>query len=133
MTMKKKVFVFAGVLCMTAMFMVGCGSQTPAANQEASEPNAQTQSSSAQSETAPESAAPQTVQSTSENAEAAAKAAALKDAGIDEKDVLAISIHKEYDDGRMLYEGEIIYGNTDYDFEIDAQTGDILEWSEGKL
>ena len=49
------------------------------------------------------------------------------------KDVLAISIHKEYDDGRMLYEGEIIYGNTDYDFEIDAQTGDILEWSEGKL
>ena len=115
------------------MFMVGCGSQTPAANQEASEPNAQTQSSSAQSETVPESAAPQTVQSTSENAEVAAKAAALKDAGIDEKDVLAISIHKEYDDGRMLYEGGIIYGNTDYDFEIDAQTGDILEWSEGKL
>lgn len=141
--MKKKVFVFAGVLCMTAMFMVGCGSQTPAANQEASEPNAQTQSSSVQSETVPESTAPQTefaeevapqtVQSTSENAEAAAKAAALKDAGVDEKDVLAISIHKEYDDGRMLYEGEIIYGNTDYDFEIDAQTGDILEWSEGKL
>ena len=71
--MKKKVFVFAGVLCMTAVFMVGCGSQTPAANQEASEPNAQTQSSSAQSETVPESAAPQTVQSTSENAEVAAK------------------------------------------------------------
>lgn len=39
----------------------------------------------------------------------------------------------EYDDGRMLYEGEIIYGNTDYDFEIDAQTGDTLEWSEEKL
>ena len=141
--MKKKVFVFAGVLCMTAMFMVGCGSQTPTANQEASGPNAQIQSSSVQSETVPESTAPQTefaeevapqtVQSTSENAEAAAKAAALKDAGVDEKDVLVISIHKEYDDGRMLYEGEIIYGNTDYDFEIDAQTGDILEWSEEKL
>ena len=53
--------------------------------------------------------------------------------GLIKKDVLAISIHKEYDDGRMLYEGGIIYGNTDYDFEIDAQTGDILEWSEGKL
>lgn len=217
--MKKKVFVFAGVLCMTAMFMAGCGSQTPTANQESSGTNAQTQSSSVQSETVPEStapqtesaeeAAPQTMQSTSENAEAAAKAAALKDAGVDEKDVLAISIHKdyddgheaydvsiytedkdfdytidaasgavlekesemvpkltsesgdarikaedvkkivfdkvpgaedknlrlslEYDDGRLLYEGEIIYGNTDYDFEIDAQTGDILEWSEEKL
>lgn len=41
---------------------------------------------------------------TSENAEAAVKAAALKDAGVDEKDVLAISIHKDYDDGHEAYD-----------------------------
>ena len=34
------------------------------------------------------------------------------------------------DDGRYKYEGEIIYNNTEYDFEIDANSGTILEWSE---
>ena len=28
------------------------------------------------------------------------------------------------------YEGEIIYQMVEYDFEIDANTGTILEWSE---
>ena len=28
------------------------------------------------------------------------------------------------------YEGDIIYERVEYDFEIDADSGDILEWSE---
>ena len=32
------------------------------------------------------------------------------------------------DDGRMIYEGEIIYGGMEYEFEIDASTGTIIEW-----
>lgn len=34
----------------------------------------------------------------------------------------------DYDDGRMEYEGEIIYDGMEYEFEIDASTGSILKW-----
>lgn len=40
-----------------------------------------------------------------------------------------IRIELDYDDGRYKYEGEIIYNMQEYDFEIDANTGTILEWS----
>lgn len=39
-------------------------------------------------------------------------------------------IKLDLDDGRYKYEGEIIYNNIEYDFEIDANSGTILEWSE---
>ena len=30
----------------------------------------------------------------------------------------------------MEYEGEIYYNQTEYEFELNAQTGEVLEWSE---
>lgn len=41
-----------------------------------------------------------------------------------------IRIELDHDDGRYKYEGNIIYERVEYDFEIDADSGDILEWSE---
>ena len=41
-----------------------------------------------------------------------------------------VRIELDRDDGRYKYEGEIIYNNTEYDFEIDANTGNILKWEE---
>ena len=41
-----------------------------------------------------------------------------------------IRIELDHDDGRYKYEGDIIYERVEYDFEIDANSGDILEWSE---
>lgn len=41
-----------------------------------------------------------------------------------------IRIELDHDDGRYKYEGNIIYERVEYDFEIDADRGDILEWSE---
>ena len=37
---------------------------------------------------------------------------------------------KDYDDGRQKYEGDIIYNQKEYEFEIDADTGDFLKWEE---
>lgn len=34
----------------------------------------------------------------------------------------------DFDDGRKEYEGEIIYNNQKYDFEINAATGEITKW-----
>ena len=41
-----------------------------------------------------------------------------------------IRINLDYDDGRQKYEGDIIYEQMEYDFEIDADTGEVIEWSE---
>ena len=35
---------------------------------------------------------------------------------------------KEFDDGREEYDGKIIYNKTEYEFEIDAKTGEIITW-----
>lgn len=35
---------------------------------------------------------------------------------------------KEFDDGREEYEGTIVYNKIEYEFEIDAKTGDIIKW-----
>lgn len=39
-------------------------------------------------------------------------------------------IHKDYDDGRLRYEVEIFYDQKEYEFDIDAQNGSILEWDK---
>ena len=71
-------------------------------------------------------------QSTNTNAnvkisEATAKQTALaRVSGATEKDIYEWKL--DYDDGRPEYEGKIIYGGTEYEFTIDANTGAIIEW-----
>lgn len=38
------------------------------------------------------------------------------------------SFERDYDDGFLNYEGEIRYGGMEYEFEIDAATGEIIGW-----
>lgn len=59
--------------------------------------------------------------------EKAAETALAKVPGAAEDD---IRIELDYDDGRYKYEGDIIYERVEYDFEIDANSGKVLEWSE---
>ena len=61
--------------------------------------------------------------------EEAVKTALGKVSGATEKDV---RIELDYDDGRYRYEGDIIYNGIEYDFEIDADSGRILEWEEDR-
>ena len=43
-----------------------------------------------------------------------------------------VRIELDCDDGRYKYEGDIIYNGIEYDFEIDADSGRILEWEEDR-
>ena len=59
--------------------------------------------------------------------EAEAKAIALdKVPGAAESDIWEFSTDR--DDGRLEYEGEIIYDGTKYEFEIDGYSGTIRSW-----
>lgn len=49
--------------------------------------------------------------------------------GATEKDA---RVKYEIDDGREIYEGSIFFADIEYEFELNAQNGDILEWSEEK-
>lgn len=60
--------------------------------------------------------------------EADARAAALERvSGATDSD---IRMELDYDDGQYIYEGDIIYDGKEYEFEIDANTGNFLKWSE---
>lgn len=60
--------------------------------------------------------------------EADARAAALERVpGSTDTD---IKIELDFDDGQYIYEGDIIYDGKEYEFEIDANTGNFLKWSE---
>ena len=43
-----------------------------------------------------------------------------------------ISIELDHDDGWYVYEGEIFYNGMEYEFEIDASSGNILKWEEDR-
>lgn len=60
--------------------------------------------------------------------ENAAKAAALEHAGLTESEVTYVKVKMDYDDGRTVYDIEFYLGNAEYDYEIDAYTGDILSY-----
>ena len=39
-------------------------------------------------------------------------------------------IQLDRDDGKTYYEGDVYYDNKEYEFEIDAATGQVTDWSE---
>ena len=57
-----------------------------------------------------------------------AKEIALKDAGLSASKVDFIKAKLDKDDGKRVYEVEFYQGNMEYDYTIDAYTGEILEW-----
>lgn len=59
--------------------------------------------------------------------EEAAKIVLDKVEGATEMD---IRIKYERDDGEEIYEGSLVYEDTEYEFELNAVDGQILEWSE---
>ena len=53
--------------------------------------------------------------------------AALANAGVSEGQISHQKVELDRDDGRMIYEIEFRVDRTEYDYEIDALTGDVLK------
>ena len=56
-----------------------------------------------------------------------AKEIALADAGYEETQVTMSRIRYEWDDGIQIYDVEFYSGGLEYEYEIDAKSGDIIE------
>lgn len=60
---------------------------------------------------------------------AQAKQAALDYAEVEEAEAIFTKAHKDYDDGRMVYEIEFYVDDTEFDMDVDANTGRITDFS----
>lgn len=60
----------------------------------------------------------------------AAKAVALQHAGAAESAVTGLKVERDYDDGRLEYKVEFHVGNVEYEYEIAAADGTILEYDK---
>lgn len=58
----------------------------------------------------------------------AAKSAALKHAGVSAADATFVEAEYDYDGGKMVYEVEFHVNGTEYDYEIDAQSGAVVKY-----
>ncbi len=57
-----------------------------------------------------------------------AKKAALAHAGVAENDTRRMEIDFDYDDGVSVYELEWKVGRTEYSYEVNASTGEVISW-----
>lgn len=59
--------------------------------------------------------------------ETAAKAAALSHAGVTERDARNLTVKRDYDDGRLIYEIDFWVGTAEYEYEINAADAGVLK------
>ncbi len=70
---------------------------------------------------------------TAEISEAEAEAIALETADVKSSDVSYIRTKLDFDDGRLLYEIEFVSGIMEYELEIDADTGKVLDFDADSI
>ncbi|MBQ0026923.1 MAG: PepSY domain-containing protein [Lachnospiraceae bacterium] len=64
--------------------------------------------------------------------ETAAKSAAFKHAGVKESEVYDVSCEREHEHGITIYEVEFKANGYEYDYDINAVTGDVVKYSKEK-
>ena len=58
-----------------------------------------------------------------------AKQIALEHAGVKASEASFTKAYKDWDDGRAVYEIEFYVGNTEYDMDVDVNTGRVTDFS----
>lgn len=135
--MKKK-WIFAGAAFALAMALNGCGDNAAASIPQQSSQEQNAQASGIQTEAADSPAAApaqaqtsapttaQTVTGIGTVDEAAAQKIALEHAGVTAADATITKSKLDYEDGRQVYDIEWYAGGAKYDYEIAADTGEII-------
>ena len=59
-----------------------------------------------------------------------AKEIVLTHAGVTAEGITRYGFRRDLDDGKEVYEIEFWSGNVEYDYEIDAQTGEIIQFDK---
>lgn len=116
----------AAVTVMSVFMLTGCGSDAAGTDGSTGAADVPVQQQEQQSEQQP---AQQDMQSASSEDMGAEKIKAIvlaKVPGADESNIY--EFEKDYDDGRIEYEGSIYYNGYEYEFEVDGATGNILTW-----
>lgn len=136
--MKKKIFLLA-ITAVSVFAVVGCTgknedsatSSTSASESIAVEATVSTNSSAEAGSTA--AGTTKTDATTAANAsgqisQEEAKQIALSHAGIAEADASFILVSLDYENGVQVYEVEFYSGSTEYDYTIDAASGEIISY-----
>lgn len=113
-----------GIGALAALFLAGCGGA-----QEAPAPAEEPAQEAPAQETGTQEAATDT-QSQAKEGEITsdeAKQIALTDAGVAEADAVFDDIDYEQENGKAIYEISFDVGTQEYEYDIDAATGDILK------
>lgn len=61
-----------------------------------------------------------------------AKEAALRHAKLDESQVSDVDVDLDRDNGKLIYEVDFNSGNTEYDYDINAENGDVISFDKSK-
>lgn len=134
---KTKLVALACTLAVPmALFLAGCGAK-PAQSTDANANKESTQTTqtttdnksqtNAQSTTQTQAPAQTTPAQPTYIGEDAAKKAALGHAGFDESAVTELKIELDTDDGTVHYDVDFKQGGMEYDYDINATTGEIMQ------
>ena len=125
MKMNKKKMLTAAAAALCLAVMAGCGGAPVAGSTSGS---ASTASSAVAPVASPSGTVSAGIAGGSGNyiTEEQARAAALEHAGVAEADAQFLSVRLDYDDGRAEYDVEFLHGTEEYDYTIDALTGEVL-------
>ena len=61
-----------------------------------------------------------------------AKEAALKHAGLSESQISDVDVDLDRDNGKLIYEVDFNSDDTEYDYDIDAETGEVISADKSK-
>lgn len=120
--MKHKI---AAVVLVGALLLTGCGTSTSGSQQGSTMAN--TGNRAGTMENAVQTTAAQT-QTQSAITREQAESIALEHAGFTADQVARLRTEYEIDDGVPRFEVQFHQGRWEYDYEINANTGDILSW-----
>lgn len=137
--MKKNYKRLISILCTAALvlsLLIGCGATTTTEDLVTPKSAPRTDSSTTEvlsdqdsQANAAEQESADTAQSAGSITDAQAKEIALNHAELTETQVTGMQVKLDQDDGQQEYEVEFRKDSTEYDYEIDVATGDILKYS----